>query len=238
VRRVPGTTSSWPGREQREPRRSEPGWSVREPITRWLETEGARSDGLRVLDIGCGVKPYRPYFEQAAEYVGVDVQDGPQVDLVGAIESIPVADDAFDVVLCVQVLEHVEDPALAVRELHRVTKPGGRVLACTHGVMVYHPNPGDHWRWTHTGLEKLFASNGDWSLVDVDPGAGTAAGLGMLVCRFVHLLAKQAHAAYLARPFVAAINTAAAGLDARVPALRRKQPGALFANFHVTAEKA
>ena len=43
-------------------------------------------------------------------------------------------DGAFDVVLCTQVLEHVEDPAQAVRELHRVTSPGGRVLASTHGV--------------------------------------------------------------------------------------------------------
>ncbi|RPH55393.1 MAG: methyltransferase domain-containing protein, partial [Acidobacteria bacterium] len=60
------------------------------------------------------------------------------------------------------LLEHVEDPARAVRELHRVTSPGGRVLASTHGVQVYHPSPTDYWRWTHAGLERLFRQNADW----------------------------------------------------------------------------
>jgi len=136
------------------------------------------------------------------------------------------------------VLEHAEDPAVAVRELHRVTKRGGRVLASTHGVQVFHPNPNDYWRWTHTGLHRLFDLNGDWSSVNVQPGAGTAEGVALLVARFLHLLAKRAHAAAAARPFVAALNAGAAALDARVPILREPVPGSLFANFHVTAVKA
>jgi SAM-dependent methyltransferase len=168
----------------------------------------------------------------------VDVQDNPHADLHGAVEALPVDDGSFDVVLCTQVLEHVEDPAQAVRELHRATAPGGRVLASTHGVMVYHPNPGDHWRWTHTGLEKLFRANGDWARVDVQPGAGTTAALAMLAARYVHLLAKRTGLGFLARPVVVALNSIAAAVDARVPALRSPQPGALFANFHVTAVKA
>jgi len=125
-------------------------------------------------------------------------------------KSLPIDDDSFDIVLCTQVLEHVDDPAAAVREMHRVTKPGGRVLASTHGVMVFHPNPNDYWRWTHTGLRRLFELNGEWDTIEVAPGAGSAAGLAMLVARFVHLLAKRAHAAAAARPLVAALNAGAA----------------------------
>jgi len=135
-------------------------------------------------------------------------------------------------------LEHVDDPAAAVRELHRVTKSGGRVLASTHGVAVFHPNPNDYWRWTHTGLRRLFELNGEWATIQVDPGAGTAAALGLLIARFVHLVAKRAHLAAAARPVVAALNTGAAALDARVAILREPVPGALFANLHVTAVKA
>jgi SAM-dependent methyltransferase len=226
---------SWPGLEQREPARSQPGWSIRRPLADWLRREGAAAQGKRVLDVGCGQKPYYPFFAEAASYVGVDVQENPHADLHGSIEALPVEDGAFDVVLCTQVLEHVEDPDVAVRELHRVTAPGGRVLASTHGVMVYHPNPSDHWRWTHTGLTKLFARNGDWASVDVQPGAGTAAALALLLARFAHLLAKRAHAAWAARPLIAALNAGAAALDARVAALRAPQPGSLHANFHVTA---
>jgi SAM-dependent methyltransferase len=235
VVRVSELERTWPGQSQRQPSRGDPGWAVRQPLAAWLRQEGQAAAGKRVLDVGCGLKPYYPFFADAAEYVGVDVVEGPSVDLVGAVESLPVEDESFDIVLCTQVLEHVDDPAAAVRELHRVTKPGGRVLASTHGVMVYHPNPNDYWRWTHTGLRRLFELNGHWDAIDVDPGAGTAAGLTMLVARFVHLLAKRAHAATAVRPLIAALNTGAAALDARVAMLREPVPGALFANFHVTA---
>jgi len=203
-----------------------------------LREQGQVAKEKRVLDVGCGAKPYYPFFAGAAEYVGIDVVESPSADLVGAVESLPIEDDGFDIVLCTQVLEHVDDPAAAVRELHRVTKPGGRVLASTHGVMVFHPNPNDHWRWTHTGLRRLFEQNADWETVDVAPGAGTAAGLTMLIARFIHLLAKRAHAAAAARPLIAGLNAGAAAIDARVPILREPVPGALFANFHVTAVKA
>jgi SAM-dependent methyltransferase len=229
---------TWPGGSQRRPSRSDTGWSVRAPLADWLRREGQASTGKRVLDVGCGLKPYYPFFASAAEYVGVDVVETPQTDLVGPIESLPVDDDGFDIVLCTQVLEHVDDPAAAVRELHRVTKPGGRVLASTHGVQVFHPNPNDYWRWTHTGLRRVFESNGDWASIQVEPGAGTSAGLAMLIARFLHLLAKRAHVAVAARPVVAALNAAAAAFDARVPILREPVPGALFANLHVTAVKA
>jgi SAM-dependent methyltransferase len=238
VIRVSELERTWPGGSQRRPSRTDTGWSVRAPLAAWLRREGQASTGKRVLDVGCGLKPYYPFFVDAAEYVGVDVVASPSADIVGPVESLPVEDDSFDIVLCTQVLEHVDDPATAVHELHRVTKPGGRVLASTHGVMVFHPNPNDYWRWTHTGLRRLFDLNGDWQTIDVEPGAGTAAGLGLLLARFVHLLAKRAHIPAAARPFVAALNAGAAAVDNRVPMLREPVPGALFANLHVTAVKA
>lgn len=228
--------ADWPGRDHREPPVGIPGWTIRRPLADWLQGEGARAAGLRVLDVGCGVKPYFPYFASAASYVGVDVQDNPAADVHGPVEALPLEDGSFDVVLCTQVLEHVDDPAAAVRELHRVTAPGGRVIASTHGVMVYHPNPVDLWRWTHTGLERLFAGCA-WSELRVRPGAGSTACLAMLAGTYLHLLAKRAHAAAAARPPIAALNRLATAIDARVALLRDPVPGALFANFHVTAVK-
>lgn len=229
--------SSWPGANYRDVPRSSPTWSIREPLARWMQREGAQAAGKRVLDVGCGVKPYYPWFAAAAEYVGVDVQENPHADLHGAVEALPVGDSTFDVVLATQLLEHVDDPSAAVRELHRATAPGGRVLASTHGVMVYHPNPVDYWRWTHAGLARLFERAGDWERVTVEPCAGTTACLGFLVSEYVHLLAKRTGADAVARPLIAGINTVAAAVDARIAALRELQPGALIANFHVTAVK-
>jgi SAM-dependent methyltransferase len=237
VPRVKGLDDTWPGNEHRSPRRSLPGWSIRRPLAEWLRAEGATASGKRVLDVGCGVKPYYPFFATASEYVGVDVQENPHADLPGAVEQLPVADGTFDIVLCTQVLEHVDDPARAVRELHRVTAPGGRVLASTHGVMLYHPNPQDLWRWTHTGLERLF-NEAEWASVTVRPGAGSAEALSMLIGNYLHLLGKRAGIAALARPLIALLNVTAAALDRRVALLRDPVPGALFANLHVVAVKA
>ena len=194
---------------------------------------------MRVLDVGCGPKPYLPFFSDiAAEYVGLDVVSTPDADVVGFVENMPLEDGRFDLVLCTQVLEHCDNPAAAVSELRRVTAPGGRVLASTHGVQVYHPSPHDYWRWTHEGLARLFAENGDWDDLRVDPAAGTAATLGMLLGTYLEIGLKRAHAPNLARGPVWLLNRGAAGLDRRVALLRDPVPGALFANLHVTADVA
>jgi SAM-dependent methyltransferase len=219
-----------------------PTYAVRAPLVRWLAAEAHRAhDDLgqyRLLDVGCGEMPYRPLFAAfTGSYVGVDPVENPLADLRGPIEALPVADGSFDVVLCAQVLEHVDDPAQGVLELHRVTAPGGRVLLSTHGAMVYHPNPVDLWRWTHAGLERLFASAGDWASVRVMPASGSTACVAMLVSIYLDHVFRRAHAGALSRPFVSALNRSAAALDRRVDLLREPRPGTIAANYHVVAEK-
>jgi SAM-dependent methyltransferase len=229
-----------PGEARRRPQLRSRTYAVRKPLARWLQEEAelaARRDARpRLLDIGCGIKPYAPFFATAvSEYVGVDIAN-PAAELEGTVEDIPVPDASFDLVLCTQTLEHVADPARAVRELRRVVAPGGRVLASTHGVQVYHPDPDDYWRWTHAGLERLFRENGSWSAVTVKPGAGTAATVGMLVATLIWFLAKRAHVRPLSWPFVAGVNLAGRALDGISPRLREPGPGTIFANYHVAAE--
>jgi SAM-dependent methyltransferase len=217
-------------------------YAVRAPLEGWLEREARRAGRdfgtFRALDVGSGGKPYSHYFEpHASQYVGVDAQN-PAADVQGMVENLPVPDASFDVVICTQVLEHCTDPPQAVRELRRVTAPGGRVLASTHGVQVYHPAPDDLWRWTHAGLERLFQENGDWASLSVRPGSGTAACLGMLVTHFIDLLAARLRLRRPARALVAAINTGAEALDRRSAHLSEPGPGTIFANYHVVAEVA
>jgi SAM-dependent methyltransferase len=235
-----GPRSEWPGELRRNPPRSSPTFLLRAPLSRWLQEEALHAAehhaGYRVLDVGCGVKPYYPFFRDAAsEYVGVDVVENPAADVHGSVEALPVPDGSFDLVLCTQVLEHTTDPQQAIRELRRVTAPGGRVLASTHGVEVYHPSPEDNWRWTHTGLERLFRT-AEWSAVTVTPVGGTTACLGKLTATYVDLLARRLHVGPLGSLGVRMINRIAPFVDRHVDLLREPRPGALFVNYHVVAD--
>jgi len=213
-----------------EPSRTSVQYAVRKPLVEWLRAQDVT--GARVLDVGCGDRPYAALFPGAT---GFDVPGNPHADLHGSLEAIPVDDGSFDVVLCLQVLEHVADPGAAVRELHRVVRPGGRVLLSTHGIYPFHPNPDDLWRWTHQGLERLFLTNAEWTSVSVRPGAGTAATLAMTNAHLIDLLFKRLHARAAAAPLVALLNAAGEALDGAFPLLRSTAPGTLHANYHVEA---
>ena len=216
----------WPGAERRRPPLSSPTWVVRIALARWLEeqaTELAKGEPVRILDVGCGVKPYYPFFAGvASEYLGVDVVENPAAELLGPVEALPVEDASFDIVLCTQ----------AVRELRRVTRSGGRVLASTHGVQVYYPLPGDYWRWTHTGLRKLFEENAEWASLSVAPAAGTASALAMLLGTYFEIALRRT---VLARPPVSLLNRIGRALDERSSRLSEPLPGSLIPNFHVVA---
>jgi len=228
--------ADWPGANRRNPPISSPTWVVRHALAGWLQAQAAELatvEKVRVLDVGCGVKPYYPFFAHvAAEFVGVDVVENPAAELLGPVEALPVEDASFDVVLCTQVLEHCDDPAQAVRELRRVTRPGGRVLVSTHGVQVYHPSPVDYWRWTHAGLRRLFEQSGSWSTLTVEPAAGTGSALAMLLGTYVEIALRRT---FFARPPVVLLNKLGAFLDARSSQLRDPVPGSLIPNLHVVA---
>src|SRR6476620_7357520 len=220
-----------------------PTYAVRAPLARWLGAEAARAGAdlgpYRLLDVGCGEMPYLTLFQpHVREVVGMDTWDNPRASLRGVIESIPADDASFDVVLCAQVLEHVDDPAQGVRELARVTRPGGRVLLSTHGAMVYHPNPVDLWRWTGAGLERLFGENGGWASVTVSAGSGTASSLAMLNAIYLEHALRRTPLRPLRGAVVSVLNRLARWVDARSPMLRGTRPGTLAGNYHVVAERS
>ncbi|NKY87377.1 methyltransferase domain-containing protein [Nocardia veterana] len=74
----------------------------------------------RLLDLGCGATKQYP------ENVGVDLAPGPAVDVVADLQGgIPFADNSFDRIFAVHVLEHLADFLPLVDDCHRVLRPGG-----------------------------------------------------------------------------------------------------------------
>lgn len=121
----------------------------------------APAPGSRILDYGCADQPYRGFFPAGVDYVGADLPGNPAATVGIAVDGTVAAPDAsFDVVLSTQVLEHVDDPTVYLSECFRVLRPGGILVLSTHGMMIYHPDPVDLWRWTCEGLRRAVGDAG------------------------------------------------------------------------------
>ena len=131
--------------------------------------------GDTVVDYGCADQPYRDCFAAGVRYVGADIAGNERADVeLTPAGGLPLADGSADAVISTQVLEHVTDPGHYLAECARVLRPRGQLLLSTHGMMLYHPDPDDYWRWTRSGLEKIITDAG-FEVVRVDPIVGLAA---------------------------------------------------------------
>ena len=118
----------------------------------------------RVLDVGCGSKPYRSLVP-VKDYVGLEL-DTPQLRAAGVADlyytggRFPAPDASFDAVICSQVLEHIFAPEEFLGEIRRVLCPGGKLLLTTPFVWDEHHQPHDFGRYSSFGLSHLLGKSG------------------------------------------------------------------------------
>lgn len=80
-------------------------------------------------------------------------------DIVGDVHNLPFAANSQDAIICIAVLEHVENPAKACEEIYRVLKPGGYCFIYVPFLYYYHAEKGyykDYWRFTKDSIDMLF----------------------------------------------------------------------------------
>lgn len=140
----------------------------------WHEQPGYYRDitrhfpsGAALLDVGCGTGWLADHFP---DYTGLDAspeavaqanEKGRNVKLGDLADPLPFPDGSFDHAVIKDVLEHVPDPAAAVREVHRVLRPGGLVFASSPDAQRWVWNDYTHRRpFTRKGYRMLFADHG------------------------------------------------------------------------------
>lgn len=120
----------------------------------------------KVLDFGCGAKPYKRLFTNAAEYIGLDIEisghdhTNEDVDVYYDGKIIPFANGSFNHVFATEVFEHIFNIDEVLPEITRVLKPGGFLLITCPFVCPEHEKPYDYARYTSFGIRHLLEKHG------------------------------------------------------------------------------
>ncbi len=120
-----------------------------------------------VLDVGCGIQPFRHMFSPEVRYTGVDTVDSKAHFGYEAPDTLyysgdiwPVSNQSADFILCTETLEHIPEPSVFLGEALRALKPGGRILLTVPFAARWHFIPYDYWRYTPSGLDRLLQKAG------------------------------------------------------------------------------
>ena len=112
----------------------------------------------------------RALFE-GREFVGTDFREGPGVDRVEDLRALTFADGEVGTAVCLDTLEHCEDPPAACRELTRVVGDGGICVISSVMLFGIHGYPNDYFRFTPEAFRSMLSGFDDVRVVGVgDPG--------------------------------------------------------------------
>lgn len=149
--------------------------STRKRLNKFIEEN--KSD-LFTLDIGCSNSPYSKFFPNR---IGLDMNRGKEVDVVGDAHNQPFKDNEFDIILCTEVLEHLSEPKMAISEMRRLLKQNGKLLLTTRFIFPLHDTPQDYYRYTIYGLRELFKTG--WKIEKIEYESNTIQSLAILIQR-------------------------------------------------------
>ena len=164
-------------------------------IYRDIKKEIPYYDG-NVLDVGCGLSPYRFLLKPGVNYFGIDIADAEKFDYSNPAitpfngEDIPFEDQKFDAFICTEVLEHVEKYQQLTDEMYRVLKKDGKGIVTIPWSARYHYTPWDFFRYTPSSLKKMF---GRFSSVVIKPRGTDISVIGskIIVLFFRNLLPRE-----------------------------------------------
>lgn len=163
-------------------------YEVRREIKNILKKIGGEK--VSVLDVGAG-DCFAEDFFIGNEYVAMDVIKNSaskrELDIMGSIENAPFKNETFDMILCLEVLEHIRNYQLALKEIYRILKEK-KVLLLTIPLMSvgFH---NDFYRFTPLAIKKEL-ENAGLKIEKIIPVGGYFRMLGWQISKISYLIKK------------------------------------------------
>lgn len=113
-------------------------------------------------------------------------EERTSVDIYSPLHQIPLESNSVDTILCIAVLEHVENPEEILPEFFRVLKPGGHLVASVSFLQPEHKIPTDFQRYTEDGLSRLMTYH-HFTVINLQPLFTVYHTLHWIVWEWLHL---------------------------------------------------
>jgi SAM-dependent methyltransferase len=132
-------------------------------------------EGARVLEIGARARSKisrRKLFPEHLEYVGFDIMDGENVDVVGDAHALSqhFKKDSFDYVFSLATFEHIFMPWLVALEINKILKVGGQCYISAPQAWPTHDEPWDYFRFSSHAWHALFNEATGFELLRTEMG--------------------------------------------------------------------
>lgn len=154
---------------------------LKKQIVKFANKYPNQKEDYKILDVGCGLAPYKIFFRNFKDYLCLDTFDAPNINIKGTIEKVPLNDDSIDFILCTQVLEHTSDVSQSISEIHRVLKKGGLAFLSFPFAAHIHGKD-DRWRFSPYTIELLFK---DFEILSIQNSGSVFISLGQYLNTFI-----------------------------------------------------
>ncbi len=146
----------------------------------------------KMLDMGCGNKPYSDIYPNIDEYIGVDLplsvsanKLDKRADVHGSVLALPFKRNSFDTVVSNQVIEHIAEPKIMLQEAYRVLKKDGHLILTAPMTWGLHEIPHDYYRYTKYGL-KYLAEAVSFEIICIDERCGFWGVIGQRLSSWIY----------------------------------------------------
>jgi len=154
------------------------------------------SKNIKLLDVGAGHKPYKKLFkdsfyescEHETIYKEVNLKNSDKHSFYCDItKEIPKPDNHYDLIICNEVLEHINEPFLALKEFNRILKPNGKLVLTAPQSHGLHQEPHNYFNYLSHGLEYLL-KKANFTDIQVSPLGGIFHLLGKVLGNAINTL--------------------------------------------------